>query len=194
VVNEENESRRQTTQGEASLFPHIEASAPTSGERAHPLKKTNRRKWLLSLAILVLCCCPGLCANLYAKIETERPLVENAIDQFMQARAEEDGTKAYRLLSTRSKRTTALADIEELLQGNNYVLFEGYRSTSITDISLNLNTNTDPNEPQGTVAEVAGTIAYEGGFTGSFNAVLEKEGEVWRLFTIYITVPPDKFK
>jgi hypothetical protein len=52
--------------------------------------------------------------------------------------------------------------------------------------------NSNPDAPQGTVAEVSGTISYAGGIKGDFDAVLEKHGGKWQLDSINITVPPDK--
>jgi hypothetical protein len=78
------------------------------------------------------------------------------------------------------------------LEGNNYVLFDGYRSVTVENINISAAFNTNPDLPQGTVAKVNGTIAYKGGFTGRFEAVLEQEGNKWRLFNINVTVPPDK--
>lgn len=95
--------------------------------------------------------------------------------------------------STRSKRNTTLADVEKLLTANNYILFEGYRGVTFTNLNLAAAFNTDPDMPQGTVAKVEGTISYAGGFTGIFNAILEQEGDTWQHFGISIRVPPDKF-
>ncbi len=46
--------------------------------------------------------------------------------------------------------------------------------------------------PQGTVAEVQAIIQYSDGFTGDAQAVLEKVNGAWRIFSINVTVPPDK--
>jgi hypothetical protein len=55
-----------------------------------------------------------------------------------------------------------------------------------------LHTDAGPNLPQGTVAEVHGTLSYAGGFTAKFYAALEQEGGAWRLFSITIDLPPGK--
>ncbi len=115
------------------------------------------------------------------------------MDEFMSAMADKDAAKAYALFSIRSQRNTTLADVEKLLDGNNYILFEGYRSVTLRNLNLSAAFNSNPDLPQGTVAKVEGTVSYEGGFTGAFNAVLEQEGDKWRLFGINVTVPPDKF-
>ncbi len=80
-----------------------------------------------------------------------------------------------------------------MIEGNNFVLFEGYQSVEVLNLNVSQAFNTNQNLPQGTVAKVDGTISYDGGFIGQFNAVLEKEGDVWRLHNINITVPPNKF-
>ena len=87
-------------------------------------------------------------------------------------------------MSTRTKRNVPLADIEKGLEGNNYTVFEGYQSIAVTNFTLNLTSDSDPEMPQGLVAEVDGMISYADGFTGDFTAVLEQEGEEWQLFSI----------
>jgi len=168
-----------------------------------PAKKSNRVVFVISGALLACSClCIGvLCAGIsglaigagMAKVFTEWPKVESVIDEYMSAMADQDASKAYALYSARSKRNTSLADIEDLLEGNNYTLFEGYQSLAVTYLTLNSTFDSDPDLPQGEVAEVEGTISYTGGFTGNFTAVLEQEGDEWRLFEINVTAPPDKY-
>ncbi|MEJ2211208.1 MAG: hypothetical protein P8129_19505 [Anaerolineae bacterium] len=122
----------------------------------------------------------------------ERDDVERVVDEFMQAMAGRDIDSAYAFISTRSKRTTPRSELEELLQGNNYMLFDGYESLHIASINLGARLQTNPDLPQGTVATVSGQITYEGGYDGRFEAILEQEEDEWRIHSIRITVPPDK--
>jgi hypothetical protein len=121
------------------------------------------------------------------EIVTEQPKVESVIDDYLSAMSDKDAAKAYALFSTRAKRNVSLADVEILLEGNNYTLFEGYRSMTVTDFTINYTSDPDPDLPQGEVGQVAGTISYSGGFTGDFTAVLEKDGDEWRLFEIIVS-------
>ena len=91
-----------------------------------------------------------------------------------------------------SKLASYYKFLNNILYRNNYVLFEGYRSVSIANLNVSAAFNTSPDLPQGTVAMATGTASYAGGFNGTFNAVLEQEGDAWRLFSINVVVPPDK--
>jgi hypothetical protein len=110
----------------------------------------------------------------------------------MGAMLDKDSTSAYALFSTRSKRNIPLTEIQKMLQGNNYILFEGYQKATVTFVNITYAANTNPRRPQGTVANIKGTIQYTGGFTGRFEAVLEQENKEWKIFYIDVTVPPDK--
>lgn len=65
-----------------------------------------------------------------------------------------------------------LFDLDTMLEGNNYFLFDGDQSASVENVNINMAFYSDPGVPQGTVAEVSGIIAH-GGYTGRFEAVLE---------------------
>jgi len=163
-----------------------------------PANTSNRKVFIIGGVLLVfMCLCVGVTGLAIGagmvEAFTETPKVEIVIDAYMIAMADQDAGKVYTLMSTRAKRHVSLADIEQLLVGNNYMVFEGYRSLAVTDFTINLTSDPDPDIPQGEVAEVQGMISYDGGFTGDFYAVLEKEGDEWRLHGINVNVPPDKF-
>ena len=195
-MNNQDESQPEITHvsaGAAALPPPV------------PANKSSRNIFLIIGGLIVfLCGClgiSGLCVGisggtigaLVVKTYTEGPKVESVIDEYMGLMAGKDASQAYSLLSTRAKRNVSLADNEKLLEGNNYTLFEGYRGLTITSFTLNATVDSDPDMPQGQVAEVEGEISYSDGYTGAFTAVLEKDGDEWRLFSINISVPPDKF-
>jgi hypothetical protein len=173
-----------------------------------PAKKSNRNVSILSGVLIGwasscagISCVGLLCVGVFGLIfggmvvkdYKESPKVESVMNGFMSAMDDKNTSKAYTFFSTRSKRTTPLADIEKLLEGNNNALFEGFRSATITSFYVTTASNADPDMPQGQVAELEGTISYAGGFTRDFTAVLELEEGEWRIFEIYVTVPPNKF-
>jgi hypothetical protein len=127
-------------------------------------------------------------------ISSEQAAITPVVDRFMQAMAQRDANAAYQIFSSRAQRQTPLADMTKLLSGANYVLFDGYQSVAIDSTNLSNAINTDPDVPQGTVANVSGKVAYSGGVTGTFRATLEKEAGAWRLFSINVVVPPEKMK
>jgi hypothetical protein len=161
-------------------------------------KKSNRNVIILGALVVIvvcICACVGI-AGLFGKgiteIITEQPKVESVIDAYMKAMTGHDANKGHALLSTRAQRTVSSTDIETLLEGNNSLLFDDYKSVAVTDFTYTINSDPDPDIPQGQVAEVQGVISYSDGFTRTFTAILEKEGEEWRLYGINIIVSLDQ--
>ena len=156
---------------------------------------------MIAALVVMACLVSGICIaaggwgaiSAVTSLAQDREDVTVVIDAFMHEMEQEDAEGAYALFSTRAQRQIPLSDLEELLEGNNYVLSEGYKCVTVSNISVSTAFNSKPNAPQGTVAEVSGPVTYAGGFTGRFTAVLEKEGDEWKLHHINITVPPDKF-
>jgi hypothetical protein len=124
----------------------------------------------------------------------ERAPVEAVLDSFMKYMEANDVESAYALFSPRVQRQIPIDDVQEMIKGNNYVLFEGYQSISVQNIKLTAAVNTNPDLPQGTVANVKGFIEYSDGFTGNFTATLEKVDGLWMIHRIDINVPPNKFQ
>ncbi|MEW6031044.1 MAG: hypothetical protein AB1554_16365 [Chloroflexota bacterium] len=178
----------------APLIQPIESiAAPPS------VKKSNKVLWLgIGGGLLVVCLCVVLCLALggtsLLKVWQEREPVTEVIDSFMRAMVERDTERAFALFSTRARRQIKIDSLEEMLAGNNYALFEGYQSVTIQNINITTGVNTNPDVPQGLVAKVDGIVTYSGGFTGSFNAVLEREGDHWALDAININIPPNKIQ
>lgn len=161
--------------------------------------KSRRNVWIiLGSIVALLCVCSLLCVALTAtgvgKIMVEKAPIEATLNSFMEHMEAQDVESAYALFSPRSQRQTPISDLEKMIEGNNYFLFEGYESLSIQNINLTATANVDPDLPQGMVANVSGMISYRDGFTGQFQAVLEKVNDTWMIYNINITVPPDKFR
>lgn len=81
-----------------------------------------------------------------------------------------------------------------MLEGNNYFLFEGYQSLSVTNINISAVANTNPDTPQGTVAKVNGVISNEGDIQDMYNGILGKVDDEWILDGIHVTVPLTKIE
>jgi hypothetical protein len=186
-----------------SETPHAEPISPLSvnGNATGSTERSRRTIIIVAVAVLVtLCLCIGLCfaaggwgiVSGMIKAIQEQDDVQAVIDEFMRAMVNQDSETAYALFSTRSQKNTALSDVEKLLQGNNFALFDGYQSLSVTNINIKAAFNTNPDMPQGTIAEVSGTITYNNNFIGKFTSVLEEENDEWKLFNINVTIPPDK--
>ena len=171
---------------------------PLSETPVVPSQKNRNRNLVLIIGgvLLVLCICVGLCLVLggatVITVYKEKAPIGEVIDKFMQAMVERDTKNALTLFSTRAQRQIKASNLETMLEGSNYVLFDGYQRIEIGNLNVSKAFNTNQDLPQGTVAKVNGTVYYDGGFTGRFDAILEKEAEAWRLHSINITVPPNK--
>jgi hypothetical protein len=179
---------------QAQIEKHKMAVAPIS---VAPTKESRKKPMLIVGALVAgLFLCVVLCVVVMGtgavKALFERDDVEQAIDEWMRAMVRKDTDAAYTLLSTRAQRTASRSKLDDLAQGNNFAVFDGYKCVQVTTLNIGAAFQTNPDLPQGTVARVNGTITYEGGYTGRFEAVLEQENGEWRLFGINLTVPPDK--
>jgi hypothetical protein len=105
------------------------------------------------------------------------------VAQFMSAMLAKDVAAATGLFPTGSE-----AEMQPQLQGllsNQFYLFDGYQSISVTSINVSTSGGT-------TTADVEGSVSYTGGVKGSFTASFVKEGEAWKLTNININVPKEK--
>lgn len=162
-------------------------------------QKSKKKTWVIVgivLGVLLLCsivCVAVFGTSLY-KVLTEKAPVEAVLDAYMQHMVNEDVESAYALFSPRAQRQIPISKVQEMLEGNNYFLFEGYQSLTLSNLNISAAVNTNPDVPQGTVANVTGVIIFEGDIQGSFTGILEKVDGEWMIDAINITVPPGKIK
>lgn len=159
-------------------------------------KKMSGRWPLVGLAaVIFLMLCAGLSFWGYqqavAYVESEKPSVQRSVNAFMVHMNSQDPAEAYTVFSPRSRRLTPLTTLEKMVESN-YVLFEGYKSVTITDLRISQNYDSNDNKPQGTVGYATGTILYKNGAEGDFVAILEKEGIHWLIYSINLDVPQSK--
>jgi hypothetical protein len=162
-------------------------------------QKSNKNIWIIvGVALVVLCLCSITCIALFGssiyKVYTEKAPVETVLNDYMRYMSVKDAQSAYALFSPRAQRQFPISKLQELLEGNNYLLFEGYQRLSVSNINISAVANINPDVPQGTVAKVTGVIEFEGGIQGSFDGTLEKVDGKWMIDGIYVTVPPNKIK
>jgi hypothetical protein len=167
-------------------------------DEIHP-RNPNRNLWIiLGVVAAVLCIglvlCLGIFGTSIVRVSLEREPVASVLDDYMNHMADRDAEGAYALFSPRAQRQIPLSKVRELIAGNNYMIFEGYLSLSISTLNLATAVNTNPDAPQGLVANVSGVVEYEGGIQGTFRGTLEKVDGKWMLDAMYVTVPPDKIK
>ncbi len=174
--------------------PQVLISAPLQPQ------KSNRNTWIIVgiAAIAVVCLCSVACLAIFGtsmfKVYQEKEPVETILDSYMQHMANKDTESAYALFSPRAQRQIPISELENMIEGKNYFLFEGYQNLSVSNLNISASANTNPDLPQGTVAKVTGILMFEGNIQGSFEGVLEKVDGKWMIDGMYITAPPDKIK
>ncbi|MFO7584172.1 MAG: hypothetical protein R6W69_05530 [Anaerolineales bacterium] len=187
---------------ESSPEPTMESPINGPMVTPAPVKESNKNLWIIAgLAISIICVCSFCCIALigisgagFGAVMNERAPVELVLDAFMKNMEAQDIENAYALFSPRVQREISVDDVQKMIGGNNYVLFDGYQSLSVRNLKLSSAANTNPKLPQGTVANVDGVIEYSGDFSGNFTAILEKVDGDWMIHQININVPPDKFQ
>ena len=184
------------------LPPQENPPTPAPAPSVHPTSQPQKSKkniWVIAgIVISALCLCSVACVAVFGtglfQVYKERAPIESVLDAYMIAMENKDAKSAYTLFSPRAQRQIEVSTVQEMLEGNNYFLFEDYQSLSVTNINISAAANTNPDFPQGVVAKVNGVISYEDDIQGSFNAVLEKVDDKWMIHGINVTVPPSKIK
>lgn len=158
--------------------------------------KKPRRIVVAVIGVLVLCSaiCTAAVVLGVGKVAVEKAPIEAVLDSFMKSMAVKDVKNAYALFSPRVQRQVPISQLQELTEGYNFAVFEGYQSLSIQNINISATVNADPNLPQGTVATVTGVTFYDDGFQGTLDGTLEKVDGKWHIYRFNVVVPPEKFR
>lgn len=177
---------------EQTPAPRVEVAGAAPVTR---LAKSRKKSLIIGATVLVgLCLCAVLCTvpsdlNPF-RLTAQQGDIENVIDAFMRAMANKDADQAHALFSGRAQTQTPRSALERMLKTNDFVSFYGYKKVEVASLYIGPAINTNPSAPQGTVARVSGRLFYEGGYTGNFQATLEKENNEWKLYSIKVTIPP----
>lgn len=189
----ENSSQPETVQ---QVQVPVEIPVPTSTTLP---KKRLRTPLLVGGGLLAgICLCAALCAIVFGSsllgVAAQKGDVAKVIDASMQAMSKKNANQAYSLFSKRAQKQVPISKVEEMLQGANFAIYDGYLNIEVASLTIGPQFNTNPDVPQGTVAKVAGTVSYEGGYKGQFQAILQQEGGEWKIDGINVTVSPQKFE
>jgi hypothetical protein len=127
-----------------------------------------------------------------APLANETDSIEQVLDSYMQLMQARDAQSAYDLFSPFARQQISLSDIQGMLVGRSYSIFEGYQSLSVQSLNSGITMNSSDNMPQGTVANVMGIVTYDGGIQGNLSATLDKVDGTWHIVMIYVGVPSEK--
>jgi hypothetical protein len=156
--------------------------------------------WLVALgAIASVCLCSGLClvpsGLLIYRAAAERQPIETVLNKFVADLNADRIDEALARFSSRAQRT-AQVNRQQIEQFAKAPYARGSSATHVTNINVSQNYNTNQDVPQGTVANVSGTLDYTDGSHGTFQATLEREQGEWRLHAVHFNkaLDPDSTK
>lgn len=159
-----------------------------------PRKKNKLFGWLfVVMAILGVCSC--LCIG-YVLVSIAYSLntqmrgtaeITPVLKDYMQKMSNRDFQSAAEIFIP-EKRQEVYNSTKDM-SDEFFTIFEGYQDLTISNFVLAI--RTDPSEKF--TSKVTGRIDYEGGFTGSFSAILQYVDNEWKIDSIEIVVPPEKF-
>jgi hypothetical protein len=156
-----------------------------------PDRRSRAWLWLAAAGVLaVICGCCGLCVvpaglGVY-QAAGERGNVEQVVTAFMTDLAAERFVDAAERFSSRAKRVSSISAEKLAKVARENQAYQGGRAAHVAGVHLTRAFNSNQDVPQGVVANVSGTIDYEGGDRGTFRAMLEKESGAWRLHSIQV--------
>ena len=171
----------------AKLLP-LPASPPPSS----PWKKIAV---FVILVVLLFCLAETtLVISLSKKVilaKRDAPAALAVVAQYMHLMQYNNPEDAYDLFSQNQQHFTHLEDLKNLLRGEQYQFFEGYRSVNILDFSL-LNRQENPDWVTRRIADLIYEVEYEDGAFYVWEALLEKENGEWRLINAYPLALPNE--
>jgi len=179
----------------------LEYSSSQTQSPASPHKKSNKIIWIIGIIAVVasICLCSVVCIIIASVSSMENMFqdnapIENVLDLYMRFMEDKDAENAYALFSPQVQEQMPILKVQDTFEGNNYFLFEGYQRLSVRNFNFSSSLITTPGMSQRQIAKVNGVIDYEHDFQGTFNATLEKINDTWMIYSIFVTVPPDKIK
>jgi len=156
-----------------------------------PQPRSRAWLWLAAGGVLILICsCCGLCVvpaglGVYQAVN-ERGNVEQVVTAFMADLAAKRFSDAADRFSSRARRVSSISSEKLAKVAGENQAYQGGRAAHVAGVHLSRAFNSNQDVPQGVVAQVSGTIDYEGGERGAFRATLEKENGAWRLHSIQV--------
>jgi hypothetical protein len=166
----------------------------TTPDKAH---KKPRRMVVVVIGVLVLfsAICAAAIALSVGKVAVEKAPIEAVLDSFMKSMAAKDVQSAYGFFSPSAQKQFPFSQLQELTEGANFAVFEGYQSLSVQNTKIITTGNVyHPDLPKEIDAPVTGVTFYDDGFQGTLDGTLEKVDGKWLIYRFNVVVPPDKIR
>ena len=101
------------------------------------------------------------------------------VDEIMRHLAAHDSAAAFEHMSSVAKDSGVTADGLNAFITDYATLIDGYRDLSVTNMSISTSEGVS-------TTEMTGTFDYEDGSSGTFEALLHKEGDMWMITVLNI--------
>jgi len=187
-----NELQQESHQQRSQSAPQVSDLPP-----AKP-KKSRKRPWvIIGIGISILFICLAAIAVKFmavldkalGTVSQEIAPIELVLDSFMKHMVKKDSDSAYALYSPDAQQKISISVLEEMLEGDNYYLFEGYQNLSVSTIHISNIAVTSPDIPQGIIANISGVIFYENDVQGTFYGMMIEVGDRWMIYSFFISKP-----
>jgi hypothetical protein len=180
-------------QGTPSVLPDTIPSQPAAQ------KKTGRKRWTIFSTVLLglVCALSVVVIGVFftlINIGQEKASIAKVLDAYMYAMKVKNPERAYEFFSPHATSQVPISRLQEWLAGRGYGMFEGYQSLTIDSFSLAYIIKREPNQPQGIVFIIKGSVLYDGKMHGNMDASLEKVNGEWKIYDVTIIVPKEKLK
>jgi hypothetical protein len=177
----------------SSSFPGPSGSNPFQSPPPEATNPPRSRTWLWLLlfgGLACLCLCSGLCIlpigySLF-QVATQQEEIRDVVEGCLHEIDNDQFDDALARFSERAVKQ-GLVTHEQLEALADNAAFQEFDSLVVTNVMVNATVNSDPKLPQGVVANVDGTVAYNDGGTGKFKATLEKQDGLWKLHALEVT-------
>jgi hypothetical protein len=172
----------------ANLPPVVSSGPSYPATPQPPAKSGNRALWILLgvFGAMLLLCCGGIGSIAYfgfGEIIAEKPGIDVELTAFFNDIKNKDIDAAYSRFASTSVRQPK-REFDRVFKIPEWQKLTGYASYRTTSVEIHKGTSVIPGQPPSTNANVYGEIRYDDGTMSWFKAVMLKDGEQWRVFTV----------
>ena len=164
-----------------------ETKVPVIPPKKHWSKLTKLFFLLLALSLSGIFCCIAVAGTAWKEGAPSIQEAHAVFDQFMKAMAAKDVDSALQFFVEPTE--TLQRQLQKQIQSTDASLYVGYLSSNPT--SWHLNTNLQNDEAQ---AQISGTIRYQSGASGIFEAILRKKNGSWKIVRFAVYASPQQIE
>lgn len=164
------------------------ANAATHSPDTSPKKSHRKLIFIGAILLAVLFFFVRTFGSLYITGIVEEDNWLEVTEAFMFTMTNKNPNKAYSMFSTQARKEISVSELEEFMKDPFFAIFDGYLEMELSDWEITSTFEEDR------FVELNAIVTYEGGYTGSFNGVLEEEGDEWNLLSFNVTISPEKLE